>query len=76
MQIVLLDLIILSLALLTLKLRTRARRLPPGPSALPVLGSVHHLTLEFQQKRFQEWSKSYGKIDLSVMGAEVDPRGL
>ncbi|KAI1795388.1 cytochrome P450 [Ganoderma leucocontextum] len=37
-------------------------RLPPGPSVLPVLGSVHHLTLEFQQKRFAELGKEFGDV--------------
>ncbi|KAI0753673.1 cytochrome P450 [Fomes fomentarius] len=37
-------------------------KLPPGPSALPILGSVHHLTLEFQQKTFLAWSKTYGNV--------------
>ena len=37
-----------------------ALKLPPGPSAVPILGSVHHLTLEFQHKTFWKWSKTYG----------------
>ncbi|KAI0753694.1 cytochrome P450 [Fomes fomentarius] len=38
----------------------RTSKLPPGPSALPILGSVHHLTLEYQHKTFLAWGKTYG----------------
>ncbi|TBU28432.1 cytochrome P450 [Dichomitus squalens] len=58
-----LSLALLLFAVLVLKHRSQARRgLPPGPSALPVLGSVHKLTLEFQHKRFLEWSKDFGDV--------------
>ncbi|PIL26282.1 hypothetical protein GSI_12038 [Ganoderma sinense ZZ0214-1] len=54
---------VLALVVLVLRNRWRPRkRLPPGPSTLPVLGSIHHLTLEFQQKRFAELGKEFGDV--------------
>ncbi|KAI0364039.1 cytochrome P450 [Pilatotrama ljubarskyi] len=35
---------------------------PPGPAGIPILGSVHKLPLEFQEKRFFEWGKRYGDV--------------
>ncbi|KAI0753687.1 cytochrome P450 [Fomes fomentarius] len=42
--------------------RWLGRKLPPGPSVLPILGSVHHLTLEYQHKTFLAWGKTYGDL--------------
>lgn len=62
-----LGLAVLALVVLVLRNRWRPRkRLPPGPSTLPVLGSIHHLTLEFQQKRFAELGKEFG-VSISVL---------
>lgn len=33
---------------------------PPGPKSLPVLGNVHQLPGEYQEKAFGEWTKQYG----------------
>ncbi|KAH8107960.1 cytochrome P450 monooxygenase [Cristinia sonorae] len=33
---------------------------PPGPKPLPVIGNVHQMPLEFQEKAFHEWGKIYG----------------
>ncbi|KAI0351218.1 cytochrome P450 [Trametes cingulata] len=40
---------------------TRAQ-FPPGPESIPLLGSVHKLPLEFQEKRFFRWGKQYGDV--------------
>ncbi|KAI0351242.1 cytochrome P450 [Trametes cingulata] len=37
-------------------------RLPPGPRAIPVLGNVHQLPLEYQEKTFADWAKLYGDV--------------
>ncbi|KAI8992776.1 cytochrome P450 [Trametes punicea] len=37
-------------------------RLPPGPRAIPVLGNVHQLPLDYQEKTFGEWAKRYGDV--------------
>lgn len=37
------------------------RRLPPGPRALPLVGNVHQLPMEYQEKTFFEWGKTYGE---------------
>ena len=37
-----------------------ARRLPPGPSPIPIVGNVHQLPLECQEQTFFAWGKMYG----------------
>ncbi|KZT03201.1 cytochrome P450 monooxygenase [Laetiporus sulphureus 93-53] len=37
-------------------------RLPPGPKPLPVLGNVHQVPLEYQQRAFADWTKQYGDV--------------
>ena len=34
---------------------------PPGPPALPFLGNVHQLPMEYQPKKLAEWGRQYGK---------------
>ncbi|PSR70426.1 hypothetical protein PHLCEN_2v13677 [Hermanssonia centrifuga] len=40
----------------------RSARLPPGPSAIPLIGNVHQLPTEYQEKTFFEWGRQYGGI--------------
>ncbi|EPT06129.1 hypothetical protein FOMPIDRAFT_1154892 [Fomitopsis schrenkii] len=54
-----------SLAICVLWFRLGQRdsiRLPPGPSRLPLLGSVHHLPQEYQHKKFFELAKTHGDV--------------
>ncbi|OSD03845.1 cytochrome P450 [Trametes coccinea BRFM310] len=37
-------------------------RLPPGPKAIPVLGNVHQLPMDYQERTFAEWAKLYGDV--------------
>ena len=41
-------------------------KLPPGPIKLPVLGSLHHLPLKFQEYAFWDWRKKYGVCFLDI----------
>ncbi len=43
-----------------------AVRLPPGPQAIPVLGNVHQLPSDYQEKTFAEWTKQYGASALPI----------
>ena len=40
---------------------------PPGPMCLPILGCVHLLPQEYQEKAFMEWGKKYGSFSSRVM---------
>ncbi|KAI0790121.1 cytochrome P450 [Irpex lacteus] len=35
---------------------------PPGPRGLPVVGNVHQLPKEYQERTFAEWRKTYGDL--------------
>ncbi|KAH9916576.1 cytochrome P450 [Epithele typhae] len=37
-------------------------KLPPGPSALPLIGSAHHLTATFPEYVFWSWRKQFGDV--------------
>ncbi|KAI0364042.1 cytochrome P450 [Pilatotrama ljubarskyi] len=54
-------LFILVLVIKTLT-REQKKRLPPGPGGLPVVGSVHELPMQFQEKKYYEWSQRYGDV--------------
>ncbi|KAI0744945.1 cytochrome P450 [Earliella scabrosa] len=42
--------------------RTAGHPYPPGPPALPFLGNVHQLPMEYQPKKLAEWGRQYGDI--------------
>ena len=35
---------------------------PPGPPSIPVLGNVHQLPHEYQERTFANWAKTYGEF--------------
>ncbi|PCH43248.1 cytochrome P450 [Wolfiporia cocos MD-104 SS10] len=45
---------------LWLKASTRSTRLPPGPGPLPLLGNIHQIYIEHQERKFAQWSQVYG----------------
>ncbi|KAI0655744.1 cytochrome P450 [Cubamyces menziesii] len=42
--------------------KTYKRRYPPGPLAIPVLGNVHQLPADYQQRKLAEWGRQYGDV--------------
>ncbi|KAH9929386.1 cytochrome P450 [Fomitopsis serialis] len=47
--------------------RNRLLRLPPGPKPLPIVGNVHQVPAEYQEKTFARWSKEYGNLIYATM---------
>lgn len=47
------------------KNNTPPAHLPPGPKGIPLLGNVHQLPAEYQEKAFAEWGRKYGTASTS-----------
>jgi cytochrome P450 len=43
-------------------LSQKRRKLPPGPSPLPIIGNLHQAPQEYPWRVYQEWTKKYGPI--------------
>ncbi|KAI0081411.1 cytochrome P450 [Panus rudis PR-1116 ss-1] len=43
-------------------IRNRLNHFPPGPSPIPLLGNVHQLPMEYQERKFVQWRKAFGDI--------------
>lgn len=43
------------------------QRLPPGPRSLPLIGNVHQLPAEYQERTFLEWGRKFGNIVFAKM---------
>ncbi|KAI0720650.1 cytochrome P450 [Fomitopsis betulina] len=54
--------LLLSLYLVSTWYKSRRLRLPPGPSGLPLIGSLHLISDDYQQDTFSEWARKYGDI--------------
>ena len=48
--------------ILSLPSRRKGKKLPPGPSGLPIIGNLHQAPTENPWRIYQEWSKKYGPI--------------
>ncbi|CAD6206263.1 unnamed protein product [Miscanthus lutarioriparius] len=48
---------------------SRRRRLPPGPSTLPVIGSVHHVVNTLVHRRLRDLAAVHGPIMMLRIGA-------
>ncbi|CAL1697458.1 unnamed protein product [Somion occarium] len=47
---------------LCVALFVRTPRFPPGPRRLPLLGNIHLLPMEYQERTLAEWGKTYGNL--------------
>jgi hypothetical protein len=41
-------------------MKTERRRLPPGPTPIPVLGNVRGIDISYPWKTYAKWGKEYG----------------
>lgn len=53
--------LLLFLYLLSTWYKSRRLCLPPGPSGLPLIGSLHLISDDYQQDTFSEWARKYGE---------------
>ncbi|KAJ3300097.1 hypothetical protein HK104_004566 [Borealophlyctis nickersoniae] len=50
--------------------KNNGKKLPPGPTGLPILGNLHQLG-DFPHLRFLEWTKIYGDVFSIRMGSQL-----
>ncbi|KAK7932647.1 Cytochrome P450 monooxygenase yanC [Apiospora marii] len=48
----------------------KARGLPPGPPALPLIGNLHQIPTQKRWLQFQRWAQTYGPIFTVFMGSK------
>lgn len=47
-------------------------RMPPGPRGLPIIGNLHQVTADYQERTFARWAKNYGKSQANSQLRVVD----
>ncbi|XP_027018482.2 cytochrome P450 2C20 [Tachysurus fulvidraco] len=56
--------------LLLLRWRNKPKNLPPGPTALPLVGNILSMDNRSPFKTFLKWSKTYGPVMTAYLGSQ------
>ena len=51
---------------LALLLRSRHKKLPPGPPPIPIVGNIHQLPKEREWITFSKWAETYGELRILI----------